>query len=356
MATEIRSFSRVTPNSPSQIIFEDLGFGGNTQDQIIIQTDRVGAFTLTINDDAPTNGGNYAAAFLITIAGETTAPQQFVYVDFTSFNFQPAARELAEYYSKLGYVIYDEHTSFQAAVHADPGEQFVVTISGTLHDDAQQFRGGAAHPISYTAQISDAMPVASGITFGTDFRDQVNIANVGDFFDGRGDLDVIRFQNTAGSYNVDVLGEGRAVVNGVDLINTERLEFADYTLALDLDGTAGQVYRLYQAAFDRQPDFDGLSNNVGFVDDGMGMRTLAQHFAASPEFRWLYGENSSNSTFINAVYENVLDRAPDGGGWQYWNGQLEAGMSRGEVLLRFSDSAENVALVAPNIESGIWLA
>ena len=29
-------------------------------------------------------------------------------------------------------------------------------------------------------------------------------------------------------------------------------------LALDINGTAGQVYRLYQAAFDRKPDLVGL--------------------------------------------------------------------------------------------------
>jgi hypothetical protein len=356
MAIESRSFNRVTPNTPSQIIYEDLGYGGNNQDQITIQTDALSAFRLTINDDAWTNGGDYAAAFLITVTGENTAPRSFAYVDFTSFNFQAAARELADYYSGLGYTVYDDDTAFDAIVYTDPGEQFTVTISGSLHDNPEQFRGGSAHAVSYTAQVSEPVADQGGLFYGTDFRDRVAFSDVGDFFDARGNLDVITFQNGAGNYQVSVLGNNKAVVNGIELVNTERLEFDDFTLALDLAGTAGQVYRLYQAAFDREPDFNGLSNNVEFVDDGMSMRTLAQHFAASPEFQSLYGQNASNATFINAVYDNVLDRLPDAGGYQYWNTQLSNGMSRGEVLLRFSDSPENVALVAPQIEDGIWLA
>ncbi|WP_460452289.1 calcium-binding protein [Alsobacter sp. SYSU BS001988] len=39
----------------------------------------------------------------------------------------------------------------------------------------------------------------------------------------------------------------------------ERIQFTDGILALDLDGNAGQGYRIYQAAFARTPDKGGLS-------------------------------------------------------------------------------------------------
>jgi hypothetical protein len=356
MAVETRYFTRVSPSTPPQVIFEDLGFGGNNQDQIVIPTDGLSSFNLTVNDDAATNGGNYAAAFLITIAGENTPAQTIAYVDFTSFNFAPAARELADFYSGLGYVVYDDDTSFKAAIQADPGEQFTLTISGTLHGDAGAFRGGAAHPIAYTAQITDVVADNGGLLYGTDFRDRNPFSAVGEFFDGRGDLDVITFQNPAASYQIGVRGDSRAIVNGVELIATERLEFDDFTLALDLAGTAGQVYRLYQAAFDREPDLAGLSFNVDAVDDGQTIRSMAQYFSTSREFQALYGQNVSNAEFTETLYENVLNRTPDTSGYQYWNSQLSNGMSRGEMLLLFSDSAENVALVAPEIQGGIWLA
>jgi hypothetical protein len=357
MATETRYFSLVSPSTPNQIVYEDLGYAGNNQDQLVIQTDGVSSFALTINDDAITNGGNYAAAFLITITGETTAPQTFAYIDFTTFAFAEAAQELADYYASLGYIVYDDDAFLRAVIQSDPGEQFTVTISGTLHDDAAQFRGGSAHPISYTAQVSEVTAADQGLNYGTDFRDVNPFSALGDFFDGRGDLDVITFQSPSSAYQIGVQGDSRSVVNGVDLINTERLEFSDYTLALDLAGTAGQVYRLYQAAFDRQPDLAGLSYNVNSVDNGMNdIRSMAQYFSNSAEFRALYGPNISNAEYTDTLYTNVLGRSPDAGGYQYWNTQLNSGLSRGEMLLLFSDSDENVALIAPQIDGGIWLS
>ena len=37
-------------------------------------------------------------------------------------------------------------------------------------------------------------------------------------------------------------------------MNVERLDFSDAHLAFDVDGNAGQIYRLYKAAFARTPD------------------------------------------------------------------------------------------------------
>ena len=42
------------------------------------------------------------------------------------------------------------------------------------------------------------------------------------------------------------------------LVSVERLVFSDVTVALDLDGVGGQAYRIYKAAFDREPDSGGL--------------------------------------------------------------------------------------------------
>ncbi len=40
----------------------------------------------------------------------------------------------------------------------------------------------------------------------------------------------------------------------------------------------------------------------------------------------------------------------------YWVGELNKGVSRAYVLASFAESPENVAAVAPQINSGIWLA
>lgn len=52
------------------------------------------------------------------------------------------------------------------------------------------------------------------------------------------------------------------------LMSVERVNFQDHILALDFNGDAGQVFRLYQATFDRAPDTAGLTHNVQLVDNG----------------------------------------------------------------------------------------
>src|SRR6185436_4616992 len=63
-------------------------------------------------------------------------------------------------------------------------------------------------------------------------------------------------------------------------------------------------------------------------------------FAGSPEFQSTYGA-LNNGQFVDLVYQNVLGRPPDAGGRAYWKGQLDASkMTRGQVMLGFSESPE----------------
>jgi hypothetical protein len=358
MATEVRNLSPITRTTPPQTYYEDLGFGGNDVDQYVIPTSGLSSFDLTINDDQFTNGGDYAAAFVITIAGEVSGSQSYVYVDYTNFQFFNAAQDLEAYYSGLGYQVINE-TSFEAEINPSGNEQFIVNVQGYLYDNANQQYGGTAHPIYYTLTADDATGTSggggTGISVGTDFRDVLNFSQLASSFDGRGNLDTIVFQQNYATYDVDVIGNNRAIVNGVSLANTERLDFANGELALDIFGNAGQVYRLYQAAFDRMPDTAGLAYNVNEVDNGFSLFSMANYFVVSNEFRATYGSNISNNELINAFYQNVLGRNADAGGLQYWNEQMAQGLTRGEVLIGFSESKENVALVGPQIDDGIWL-
>ena len=52
---------------------------------------------------------------------------------------------------------------------------------------------------------------------------------------------------------------------------------------------------------------------------------------------------------MTLLYNNVLGRAPDAGGLSGWVGLLDGGMSRGQVLLGFSDSAEYQAAMANEV-------
>lgn len=140
------------------------------------------------------------------------------------------------------------------------------------------------------------------------------------------------------------------------LYDVERLTFDNGTLAFDFSGSAGQTYRLYQAAFARTPDRPGLSHNVNLVDQGMTLKQMAGAFIGSAEFIQRYGVGTSNTTYLTALYQNVLGRGPDQAGLNGWLDRLANGTwDRQDVLLGFSESPENQSLVGTQIANGIWL-
>ncbi|MFA9216342.1 MAG: DUF4214 domain-containing protein [Sphingomonadaceae bacterium] len=137
-----------------------------------------------------------------------------------------------------------------------------------------------------------------------------------------------------------------------------RLQFADVALALDLDGNAGQSYRIYQAAFNRKPDLAGLGYWMGGMDSGATLVQVAQNFIDSGEFSATYG-NLNNVAYVTQLYANVLHRTPDQAGLDYHVGYLEGThpdhlfATRAQTLVTFSESAENKSNVADAIRNGI---
>jgi hypothetical protein len=51
------------------------------------------------------------------------------------------------------------------------------------------------------------------------------------------------------------------------------------------------------------------------LDSGVPLTTVSGGFIASAEFQKLYGTNPTNELFVPKLYDNVLQRAPDTGGY-----------------------------------------
>nr|WP_315484673.1 DUF4214 domain-containing protein [uncultured Undibacterium sp.] len=182
-------------------------------------------------------------------------------------------------------------------------------------------------------------------------NDYINGGNGLDFLIMSGKIDEYSISGSLNNFVIkDKLGD-----DGVDSVSqVERLLFDDYALAFDLDGAAGQAYRLYQAAFNREPDLKGLGYWIEKLDDGMNLTKVAAEFYRSDEFRSMYGSFPTDAAFITTLYQNVLHRAPDVGGFNYWNNKLSSGsFSRADVLVSFSESAENQAQIIGQIQAGI---
>jgi hypothetical protein len=185
-----------------------------------------------------------------------------------------------------------------------------------------------------------------------------------DSLEGRGGIDTGTYSGIRAQYTVQNNGTSATVTDNVagrDDVDTlsgiERLKFSDNILALDVDGHAGQAYRLYQAAFDRTPDTPGLSYWVNNLDHGVTLSAAAASFIVSNEFKAAYGDPAvmSSSTFLDTLYQNILGRPPDPAGKAYWQGELDYGLAREYVLASFSESVENKELVGTTIANGVLL-
>lgn len=110
--------------------------------------------------------------------------------------------------------------------------------------------------------------------------------------------------------------------------------------------TAAAMYRLYEAVFERAPDPAGFHFWSGVLDSPeFDLTDAAAQFVTSAEFDQTYGA-LDDAAFLDEIYRNVLDRAPDDAGYAFWLNALDTGATRAELTVGFSQSAEFEALTS----------
>jgi hypothetical protein len=197
---------------------------------------------------------------------------------------------------------------------------------------------------------------------GLDGNDHLAGGGGDDLIDGGAGIDTAVY---AGRFAASTLAPGATAgtwivrdttgAEGIDLLsNVERLHFADVDVALDVTGTAGQAYRIYQAAFARTPDAAGLGYWIDAMDKGATLQAVADAFVNSNEFHALYGEHLGNRTIVEKFYENVLHRAGEEGGIAWWTDTLDRHANTlADVLAGFSEGAENQAALVGVMANGV---
>ncbi len=148
-------------------------------------------------------------------------------------------------------------------------------------------------------------------------NDLIRAGTGADIIDGGEGIDTLAISANAGDFSWHV-NPGNVTLTSGDgsdtLTNVERLQFNNGVVAFDVQGNAGNAYRLYQAAFDRVPDQPGLSFWTHQLDLGVDIQTVAQGFVNASEFRSVYGTNPTNSHIVDLMYQNVLGRAGEPAG------------------------------------------
>ncbi|PJX13584.1 bifunctional metallophosphatase/5'-nucleotidase [Halomonas sp. 141] len=103
------------------------------------------------------------------------------------------------------------------------------------------------------------------------------------------------------------------------------------------------LLRLYDAAFKRDADGAGAGYWLN-LSEQLGAVGIANNLIGSQEFVEQYGE-LDQSTFVDLMYSNVLDRAADAAGKAYWLSQLEEGADQGMIMVGIAESQESLALI-----------
>ena len=278
------------------------------------------------------------------------------YLDGNELKVSPNAGAVFDFDSQSNYFITFSATDGNGPAYEESFDIFVENVGPILGTPDEDILDGTQFDDEILALESD---------------DIINASFGDDDIDGGPGTDTVVYERGRNQITHDLQNDGTIVVSrtalgeGTDtLMNVERIDLVDGSLLYDIvTPNLGFIYRIYEAAFNRTPDEPGLLFWLGEADlyDSLGwsefdkQHHIARIFNESLEFRLIFGENTTNREYIDAMYRNVLDRPPEPAGFDYWTGRMDAGTQRDEILVFFAESPENRIFTDPLIDDGVWV-
>lgn len=215
---------------------------------------------------------------------------------------------------------------------------------------------------TYTLDVDWVQVEKISTVKGSDSSETLMGTAENDFIEGLGGNDTIyggaghdtaSFLSASSSAHTLVAGHDFVAVldkvGGVDFLSgIESIRFSDQaidTTALNKASSASgsnfaALTDLYAATLDRAPDAMGLAYWAGRMVDGMSLQEIAKSFFAQAETQLEYANAKTATAFVTQVYQNVLERAPDAQGLEYWVKELETGhLGKDGFLLSFIGGA-----------------
>ena len=265
----------------------------------------------------------------------------------------------------------------------------------TAHNGIQVEMGSGNDSLTAT-DVTSTSDILFDLGAGNDTANLNSVRAAGDFSTKMGDGD--------DTLQVTFLGANRLTLdggNGTDSLTTGIDGQVNLLSEVNWESINGQppptfthfnnrnyVVAVYGDVLDRAPDPGGLSYWTQLLDSGTAVSSVAKSIAHSGEYyanfvikpaylsllgrtgqdaevsQWtnsmqngltdqqleaalvasdeFYGNaGGTNTGWIDAVYTRLLQRTAEPSGETYWNNQLSAGASRGDVALRMANSAEN---------------
>lgn len=316
-----------------------------------------GIETLVFADATVTPGGALGADIAIEVDQNASVAGSLSASAAASFALARAAAHGSVTLSASGDYLYtpapgySSEDSFSYTLADGAGGSNVFSVFITVRPASPTIRGGAGADRLAGSAANDIIDAGAG-------DDRIAGSLGSDAVEGGAGLDTLSYAAARGGFVFAPAGGAKVTVakpgGGADTLGgVERIAFTDSALAFDVDGSAGQAWRLYQAAFGRQPDAAGLGYWIAAFDGGAARQHVAAGFMQSAEFLGLYGAAASAEQFVGKLYQHVLQRAPDQAGLAYWLDAIGAGYARSMVLADFADSAENRAQLIGAMQAGM---
>ena len=101
------------------------------------------------------------------------------------------------------------------------------------------------------------------------------------------------------------------------------------------------ITQTYLGILTRDADYAGFRGWLGALLVGLSREQIVQAFLDSGEFQSRFGSNLTNGQFVERMYNNILLRSSDPGGFNAWVGALNNGqLTKAQMALSFLDSGE----------------
>ena len=133
----------------------------------------------------------------------------------------------------------------------------------------------------------------------------------------------------------------------------EQLETRDLLSAATLAVASGIVHSTenfdnfvigeYATLLGRAPDIGGFNAWVGQLQNGVSPEAVEAGFVSSAEYILDHGNNAAQ--WLTGLYNDLLGRAPDAGGFNNWLNALAGGMSPSQVAQLFATSTERESIL-----------
>lgn len=224
-----------------------------------------------------------------------------------------------------------------------PDDQIFLVIDRLLNQSYQN--GGAAYLDLYSVsfperETSEVLRDTSGgdRIYGLGGNDTIFISAGRDLIDGGSGIDRVVFPSEQVAIQLTDIGY---VLGDITLINVERIEFSDVSLALDLDGLAGQTAKTLASVIGEE----GLSNKQ-YVGIGLQLFDAGHSLAAVCELALNALGAITNEEVVTTLHTNLFGEAPSHDQLQEYVGWLDQGVvTKGSLAAAVAELTVDVGIV-----------